>query len=131
MAIWHGYILVKRREHGPLFTPAARQAVRATMAELALLHRRQPAERFQARESLDGEQAIYELTCDDVFLTPARAVGAVARRLGIPAATLAAGIEYTQFAPGDTWAASAAACRAYLSAHAADWEPDTGQEITP
>lgn len=131
MAIWHGYVLVKRKASGPQFSPAARQAVRATMAELALPHRPQPAERFQARESLDGEQAIYELTCDDTLLTPPRATGAVARRLGIPAATLAAGIEYVQFAPGGTWADSAAACRAYLAAHAADWEPDTEQDTRP
>ncbi len=120
--MWHGYVLVKRKVQGPQFTPAARLAVRATMRELALLHRRQPAERFQVRESLDGEAVIYELTCNASFLTPGRAIGAVARRLGISATVLAAGIDYVIFAEGGTWAESAAACRAYLAEHTADWE---------
>jgi hypothetical protein len=121
--MWHGYVLVKRKAGGPQFDRAARLAVRVTMAELALRYRRQPAERFQARESLNGDAAIYELTAAAAFLTPGRAIDAVARRLNISAAALAAGIDYVVFAPDGTWDESAAACRKYLAGHTAEWEP--------
>jgi hypothetical protein len=125
MAIWHGYVLVERREAAPPFTEPQRQAIRAAMRGLAIpWDGVQPSERFQVRVSLDGRQAIYEIKADRATLTPQAAMTAVAAALEMSAATLSGRIDYAIFADGESHAASATAARAFLAANREFWEEE-------
>lgn len=124
--IRHHYVRVWITEAGALLlTDGQRDAIRGAMASLNIpWNGVQPAFLFQARLSLEGDQAIYELTYDDAT-TPEQAFGAAAAALGMSGETLAAVIGYQIFGgPEADQATSAAAARSYLAANRADWEPD-------
>jgi len=117
------YVLVQITEAGALLlTDEQRLLIRAAMETLQIpWNGVQPAELFQARLSLDGNSAIYEITYDSTVLTD-QAFAQVAGVLGIDAATLQAVISYEIF--GDDEASSGDAARAYLAANAVAWESE-------
>ncbi len=121
------YILVEFTPTGALTLGSRERAlIRRTMAELsAAWDGRQPAEAFQARLSLDGSTAIYEITYDDA-VKPALALGKVAAALGVDPRILDVVVRYTIFAESVSAEASAAAARQYLIAHAKEWEKPIG-----
>ena len=125
MAKIHRYVLVQLTEAGALaLSSEDRTTIRAAMASLNLpWNGQQPAELFQARPSLDGDAAIYELTYDD-STSPAQAFAAVAAALGMEMSALQTAIQYQIFGESADTATSAAEARAYLAANTADWEPE-------
>lgn len=125
MAKIRRYVLVELIEAGALALDAAQRAtIRAALRSLQLpWDGRQPCELFQARASLDGNAAIYEITYDSA-ITPAAAFAAVAAALNMDAQQLLSVIQYTIF--GEDTESSRAACAAHLVANAADWEPPAG-----
>lgn len=124
MAIQHHYILVQITQAGALLlTEQQRLMIRAAMATLNIpvISTMQPVHAFQARISLDGNSAIYEVHYDD-DVTPAQAFASVAAALGLDAAQLQLVIAYTIWTGSQD--ESAAAAREYLAAHRSEWEPD-------
>lgn len=123
-AIWHGYMLITLVETRTLpLSAATRGVIRAAMAALNVpWEGKQPAQRFQARTSRDGTQAIYEITADLAANTPDTALGRIANALQVEPERLRSAIRYRFFAPGGTYQQSLREVYAYLRAHADAWE---------
>jgi hypothetical protein len=123
-AIWHGYMLITLVDTKTIpLSAATRGVIRAAMAALNVpWDGKQPAQRFQARTSRDGTQAIYEITADLAANTPYTALDRIANALHVDPARLRSAIRYRYFAPGGTYQQSLREVRAYLREHAGSWE---------
>lgn len=125
MAFWHGYVLVElSSDVPPVPSQAARARIRAALRRLNRPWKGiQPARRFQARESLDGRKAIYEITVDDLGHALDRALKALP--------DMAKQVHYTFFAYGRTWQESRTDALHYLAEHAKEWERDDDDNFEP
>ena len=114
---FHGYVLVTLDEKvADKPSKAARRKIRANLRRLnRRWHGIQPARQFQARQSLDGRKAIYEIAVDDLSATMAKAVDVMPE--------LAKDIDYRFFGYGRSWQESRKEVLAYLAEHADEWEP--------
>lgn len=123
--MWHGYVLVRQKKDAAAkLEKPARDKVRGVFAEMALLHRAQPAERFQERVSLDGESAIYEITCSLADAAPEKVKDKAAKKVELSKKAFTERVDVAFFAYGGTWEESATACRDYLDRNRAEWTAD-------
>lgn len=121
MGIKHRYVLVALRE-GAVLTPTQLFSIRAAVASLtARLENPQPCNLFQARLSLDGRKAIYEITYDEA-LTPWAAIQVAALAANLTVYDLLAVIEFNIFDESGTAAGSLEACENYIRDHIDEWE---------
>ncbi len=114
--MWHGYVLVALKgDPPPGLERSARQRIRAALRRQNYLWRGKfPARKFQARASLDGTKALYEVTLDDV----AKAIRDASRELP----DVAEKVTYHFFALYGTWEDSRREALAYLAANREEWE---------
>jgi hypothetical protein len=129
MSVWHGYVVL---EKPAVLTGAEwRTVLEALSAVLGKADASSmPAKRLHGRLSLDGTRVLLEAAFDERDLD-AEDLGRLCKYVSVALsgkytpAEVREGLRghVTLFSAGGDWAASGSAARAYLRAHAQEWEP--------